>query len=188
MTNKYVDNKKFSIELDAYAKAYREAKKNNTEFPRMNNYLGECILKIANGVAARPNFSGYSYRDEMISDGIESVLLYVNNFDSNKALKSGQKPNAFAYVTQIIYYAYVRRIKKENKQQYIKDKSIERAGLFTELASLQEHDRHSSYGNQYVDMIQSTLTHKHHPDNEKSKTKARAPLKKISGHKKKKKK
>ena len=88
--------------------------------PPVPDYVGECFLKIANGLSFRPNFINYTYRDEMISDGIENCLQYVYNFDPNKS------NNPFAYFTQIIYFAFIRRIQKEKKQTHIKHKIIEK--------------------------------------------------------------
>ena len=65
------------------------------------------VFKIANGLSYRPNFINYTYRQEMISDGIENCLQYIHNFDPEKS------KNPFAYFTQIIYYAFIRRIQKE---------------------------------------------------------------------------
>ena len=87
--------------------------------PPVTNYIGECFLKIANHLSYRPNFINYTYRDEMISDGIEYCLQYCSNFNPETS------KNPFAYFTQIIYYAFIRRIQKENKQQHIRHKVIE---------------------------------------------------------------
>ena len=86
--------------------------------PTVTNYIGECYLKIANHLSYRPNFINYTYRDDMISDGIENCLQYMDNFDPEKS------KNPFAYFTQIIYYAFIRRIQKEKKQQDVKQKMI----------------------------------------------------------------
>ena len=87
--------------------------------PPVTNYIGECFLKIATHLSYRPNFINYTYRDDMISDGIENCLQYVSNFNSEKS------SNPFAYFTQIIYYAFIRRIQKEKKQTHIRNKMIE---------------------------------------------------------------
>ena len=87
--------------------------------PQVTNYIGECYLKIANHLSYRPNFINYTYRDDMISDGIENCLQYMDNFDPEKS------KNPFAYFTQIIYYAFLRRIAKEKKQTHVKNKMIE---------------------------------------------------------------
>ena len=112
----YVDNKKF---LQAMID-WRETWPDEENIPPVTNYIGECFLKIATHLSYRPNFINYTYRDEMISDGIENCLQYVKNFKPEKS------KNPFAYFTQIIYYAFLRRIAKEKKQSHIKNKMIER--------------------------------------------------------------
>jgi hypothetical protein len=112
----YVDNKKF---LQALIEWREENDKKGEQQPT-TNYIGECFLKIANHLSYRPNFINYTYREEMISDGIENCLQYVNNFNPEKST------NPFAYFTQIIYYAFLRRIAKEKKQTHVKNKMIEK--------------------------------------------------------------
>ena len=97
-----------------------QAKKDGKQPPPITNYIGECFLKIANHLSYRPNFINYTYREEMISDGIENCLQYVHNFNPEKS------DNPFAYFTQIIYYAFIRRIQKEKKQTHVKHKLIEK--------------------------------------------------------------
>lgn len=109
----YVDNKKFYEEIIKYKKAVRKAKREGKEEPRIPNYIGECIYKIAENLSYKPCFMNYSFRDEMISDGIENCILYFKDYDP----KIGQNP--FAYFTQVIYYAFLRRINKEEKHRYI---------------------------------------------------------------------
>ena len=119
----YVDNKKFLESLKEWRDKCQEAEEAGDERPQITNYIGECFLKIANGLSYKPNFINYTYRQEMISDGIENCLQYIHNFDPDKS------KNPFSYFTQIIYYAFLRRIQKEKKQLYIKHKSLENAVL-----------------------------------------------------------
>ena len=116
----YVDNKKFLEEMKKYHKKVQSARKRNRKDPPITNYIGECFLKIANHLSYRPNFINYTYKEDMISDGIENCLQYVANFDPEKS------NNPFAYFTQIIYYAFIRRIQKEKKQTHVKHKMIEK--------------------------------------------------------------
>ena len=129
----YVDNKKF---LAALVK-YRDQKEINEiqgkPKPRVDNYIGDCFLKIATHLSYRPNFINYMYKDDMICDGVENCIQYIDNFDPKKS------NNPFAYFTQIIYYAFLRRIQKEKRQLDIKDKIIEKSG-FDEIASVDETD------------------------------------------------
>jgi hypothetical protein len=116
----YVDNKKFLQAMIDWRQTCDEAEEKNQPQPPVTNYIGECFLKIATHLSYRPNFINYTYRDEMISDGIENCLQYVKNFNPEKS------KNPFAYFTQIIYYAFLRRIAKEKKQTHVKNKMIER--------------------------------------------------------------
>lgn len=118
----YLDNKEFLAELVKYRKSVEEARENEQKKPRVPEYLGECFLKIATHLSYRPNFINYMYKDDMICDGIENCLQYIDNFDPAKS------SNPFAYFTQVIYYAFLRRIAKEKKQMEIKDKIIEKTG------------------------------------------------------------
>jgi hypothetical protein len=118
----YVNNKEFLEALIVYRSKIEEAKLKDLPKPRITNYLGECFLKIATHLSYKPNFVNYMFREEMISDGIENCIQYIHNFDPNKS------SNPFAYFTQIIHYAFLRRIQKEKKQLEIKTKIIERSG------------------------------------------------------------
>ena len=115
----YVNNKEFTAAISEHNIACKKAVAEGTEPPRVSEYIGECFLKIANHLSYRPNFINYTYREEMISDGIENCLQYVHNFNPEKS------DNPFAYFTQIIYYAFLRRIQKEKKQSHVKNKIIE---------------------------------------------------------------
>ena len=118
----YVDNKLFLQAMTEYKEKCDKAKARNRKNPPVTNYIGECFLKIANHLSYRPNFINYTFRDDMISDGIENCLQYLNNFNPKKS------KNPFAYFTQIVYYAYLRRIAKEKRQQSIREKILERKG------------------------------------------------------------
>ena len=123
----YVDNEKFLEVMTEYRNAYLESKENGEEQkPMIPDYAGECFLKIAERLSHRPNFINYAFREEMVSDGIENCVMYASNFDHEKS------SNPFAYFTQIIYYAFLRRIQKEKKQLYIKHKAIENFQVFEE--------------------------------------------------------
>ena len=119
----YIDNKVFYSEMVKWKKEWNKASKANLPLPPVTNYIGQCFLTIAERLSYRPNFINYPYRDEMVGDGIENCLMYAANFNPRKS------KNPFSYFTQIIYYAFVRRIQKEKKQNYIKYKSIELAHM-----------------------------------------------------------
>jgi hypothetical protein len=118
----YVNNKELLEALIVYRTKVAAAKEQGLPKPRISNYLGECFLKIATHLSYKPNFVNYMFRDDMISDGIENCVQYIHNFNPEKS------QNPFAYFTQIIHYAFLRRIQKEKKQLEIKTKIIERTG------------------------------------------------------------
>ena len=130
----YINNADFLQALIDYKAKTMEAKKNKTTPPAIPNYIGECFMKIAEGLSHKPNFINYTYRDEMMSDGIENCLMYFDNFDPSKS------KNPFAYFTQIIYYAFLRRIQKEKKQLYVKYKATEQMGILDEMELMEFDD------------------------------------------------
>ena len=115
----YVDNAKFLEAMIEYKKEYNISIYNDKELPQISEYLGSVFLKIAQRLSFRPNFINYTFKNDMISDGIENCLHYIHNFNPDKST------NPFAYFTQIIYYAFIRRIQKEKKQLYIKYKTMQ---------------------------------------------------------------
>ena len=121
-TENYVNNKDFLEAITVYRKKLMDAKEKGSPAPRVPNYIGDCFLKIATHLSYKPNFVNYMFRDEMISDGIENCLQYIHNFDPEKS------SNPFAYFTQVIYFAFLRRIAKEKRQLEIKTKILERSG------------------------------------------------------------
>lgn len=115
----YIDNKKFYEEIVKYHKELKEAREAGREDPKISNYIGECICKIAEKLSTKPCFINYSFRDEMIADGIENSLLYFKDYNPDYVDPvSGRGQNPFAYFTQVIYYAFLRRIYKEEKNRY----------------------------------------------------------------------
>ena len=116
----YVNNKEFLAAIVEYKKSVAEASELGNTTPRITNYLGSCFLKIATHLSYKPNFVNYMFKDDMVCDGIENCVQYIHNFDPEKS------SNPFAYFTQIIHYAFLRRIQKEKKQLEIKTKIIEK--------------------------------------------------------------
>ena len=119
----YVNNTDFLNALIEYKLVCKKAEMENTTEPLIPNYIGECFLKIANHLSRKPNFVLYSFREEMVGDGIENCIMYFRNFDPIKS------SNPFAYFTQIIYFAFLRRIQKEKKQMYVKYKATEQSSI-----------------------------------------------------------
>ena len=145
----YVDNKKFLVAMIEYREKVQKAEDKKRTKPVVTNYIGECFLKIANHLSYRPNFINYTYRDDMISDGIENCLQYMRNFNPEKS------NNPFAYFTQIIYYAFIRRIQKEKKQQDVKAKLIATSGTEMMMDSLVGDD--AQYKNQMLEFLQRNV-------------------------------
>ena len=145
----YVSNKDFLVAMKEYKKKCVAAEKAKKPRPPITDYIGECFLKIANHLSYRPNFINYTYKEDMISDGIENCLQYVSNFDPDKS------DNPFAYFTQIIYYAFIRRIQKEKKQQDVKAKLIANSGAEMMMDSLVGDD--AQYKNQMLDFLQKNV-------------------------------
>lgn len=117
-SNHYIDNNEFFVAMSEWKKLWVEAKDSGGQNPPVTEYIGSCFLKIAENLVRRPNFMNYHYRDDMIGDGVENCMLYCYNFDPEKS------HNPFSYFTQIIYYAFIRRIQKEKKENYIKYKKL----------------------------------------------------------------
>jgi len=118
----YVNNQEFLAALIKYKDKVAIAEAKGLPKPRVDNYIGGCFLKIATHLSYRPNFINYMYKDDMVCDGIENCIQYIDNFDPQKS------KNPFAYFTQIVYYAFLRRIAKEKRQMDIKEKIIEKSG------------------------------------------------------------
>ena len=118
----YVNNQEFLAALIKYKDKVAIAEAKGLPKPRVDNYIGGCFLKIATHLSYRPNFINYMYKDDMVCDGIENCIQYIDNFDPSKS------KNPFAYFTQIVYYAFLRRIAKEKRQMDIKEKILEKSG------------------------------------------------------------
>jgi hypothetical protein len=128
--NHYIDNKKFFQEMVEWKKKVNEAQQQGDPVPPVSDYIGMCFYEIAQNLAKKPNFVNYPFKEDMIGDGIENCLMYCSNFDPDKS------SNPFSYFTQIIYYAFLRKIAKEKKQNYIKYKylkSLDTKGEFNEI-------------------------------------------------------
>jgi DNA-directed RNA polymerase specialized sigma subunit len=148
----YVNNKELLEAIIVYKSKVAKAQELGQPRPIIPNYLGECFLKIATHLSYKPNFINYMFRDDMISDGVENCVQYINNFDPEKS------KNPFAYFTQIIHFAFLRRIQKEKKQLDIKNKMIERNG-YDEVMVVDNnvmYGSHSDY-NTIKDNIQTKL-------------------------------
>ena len=124
----YVNNNDFSTAVVTYVDKVEEANKNETTVPKVPDYIATCFLRIAEGLSHKANFIRYTYREEMVMDEVENCLKAISNYNLEAATRTG-KPNPFAYFTQITWYAFLRRITKEKKQQEIKLKYLTKAGI-----------------------------------------------------------
>lgn len=146
-TSHYVDNKKFLAALIDYKTSIDAAKEKNEQIPQVPRYIGECFIKIATHLSYKSNFINYTFKDDMVSDGIENCLTAATKFDPAKS------SNPFAYYTQIIYFAFIRRIQKEKKHQATKYKIIENL----DLDSIIQNSDDSESSRQLVDYLKKQL-------------------------------
>jgi len=169
----YVDNQKFLEEMIVYKGKCKDAKNRGESEPQISEYVGECFMKIANRLSFRPNFINYAFREDMISDGIENCVQYIRNFDPEKSR------NPFAYFTQIIYFAFIRRIQKEKKQLYIKYKTMDTFGALADNVEVMEHDKgHYDYNTLSADQKANMYDFiKNFEDAKKAKGVAKKPTK-----------
>ena len=149
----YVNNKEFLAAIVEYKEKVALAAERGEAKPRITNYLGECFLKIATHLSFKPNFVNYMFKDDMVCDGIENCVQYINNFNPEKS------KNPFAYFTQIIHYAFLRRIQKEKKQLEIKTKIIERSGYEEVMVVEEGAGGTSSDYNQIKDAVQTRMNY-----------------------------
>ena len=158
----YVDNKLFFAEMQKWKAEIDESDEVDDLPPMVTEYMGECFYKIATHLSYRPNFINYTYREEMIGDGIENCIRYAKNFNPEKS------KNPFAYFTQIIYYAFIRRITKEKKQTSIKQKIIDNTS--TKTYDIMEGDD-DVYSNTYMEFLRDNLEEKDIPKQKRKKSK-----------------
>lgn len=130
----YVNNAEFSQAVVTYVKSSNQAKEAEKPIPIVPNYIADCFLRIAEGLSHKSNFIRYTYREEMVMDAVENCLKAINNYNIEAATRTGN-PNAFAYFTQISWYAFLRRIAKEKKHQDIKERFMTEAGVEAFIAA-----------------------------------------------------
>ena len=151
----YVNNADFSSAVVEYVKEVRKAKANNEQLPIVTDYIASCFLKIAEGLSHKSNFIRYTYREEMVMDAVENCLKAIENYNLETATRTG-KPNAFAYFTQITWYAFLRRIAKEKKQQDIKLKYLTSSGLET-FVEVEGDTLANTVAQQFVDFLKDRI-------------------------------
>ena len=151
----YVNNQEFSAAVVNYVGTVKEAKDAGKPIPVVTDYVATCFLRIAENLSHKSNFIRYTYREEMVMDAVENCLKAVENYDINASTRTG-KPNAFAYFTQIIWYAFLRRITKEKKQQDIKEKYLSQSGVEAFLAA-EQGDVSTQVVTHFVDTLKDRI-------------------------------
>ena len=162
----YVNNAQFSQAVVDYVGKLEECRKEEISLPKVPDYIAQCFLRIAEGLSHKANFIRYTYREEMVMDAVENCLKAINNYNIAAATRTGN-PNAFAYFTQITWYAFLRRIAKEKKQQDIKMKYLSSSGLEEFIVS--EEGQSNSVVSAFVDSLKDRIERVRHTD-EKIKT------------------
>ena len=152
----YVNNREFSFAVVDYVKSVKLAEGEDKEPPKVTDYIATCFLKISEGLSHKSNFIRYTYREEMVMDGVENSLKAILNYNIEYATRTG-KPNAFAYFTHIIYFAFLRRIAKEKKQQDIKMRYISEGSIY-DFADVTNGSAESiSVSNRFVDVLKDRI-------------------------------
>jgi hypothetical protein len=144
----YVNNKEFLAAMVEYREKVLAAKAEGAQKPRVPNYIGECFVKIANHLAYKANFINYTYREEMVLDGIENCITYLDNFDPAKS------SNPFAYFTQITYYAFLRRIQKEKKYMATKYRYIQNLDINSIISEDADGSEHT---NEFINYLRKQI-------------------------------
>lgn len=152
----YVNNKDFSQAVVDYCQKLTEAKNNKEQLPVVPDYIAQCFLKIAEGLSHKSNFIRYTYREEMVMDAVENCLKAIENYDIDAATRSGN-PNAFAYFTQISWYAFLRRIAKEKKQQDVKLKYLSQSGLDEYIYGDMDNTASANVMNSFLDQLKDRI-------------------------------
>ena len=152
----YVNNKDFSLAVVEYVRSVKAALAEGKPVPIVTDYIAECFLKISEGLSHKSNFIRYTYREEMVMDAVENCLKAIMNYDIEVATRTGT-PNAFSYFTQICYFAFLRRLAKEKRQQDIKFRYIEQAGIEEFMAYGDDGTFEPGMNNNFVDQLRGRI-------------------------------
>jgi hypothetical protein len=161
----YVNNAEFSQAVVDYCTKVKHAREEEKDLPKVTDYIAQCFLKISEGLSHKSNFVRYTYREEMVMDAVENCLKAIENYDIDKATRTG-KPNAFAYFTQISWYAFLRRIEKEKKQQDIKMKYINQSGIENFLDNELGDEQSAAVAQAFVDQLRIRIDEVKEKDSE----------------------
>lgn len=160
----YVNNADFSKAVVEYVKETNEYKKNGEEPPKIPDYIAQCFLRIAEGLSHKHNFIRYTYREEMVMDAVENCLKAIENYNIETATRTG-KPNAFAYFTQITWFAFLRRISKEKKQQDIKLKYLLKSSVEDFIDGYDPREEGAQEISSYIDTLKERIDRVKDQDN-----------------------
>ncbi len=152
----YVNNADFSQAVVDYVRSVNEAKDNGKKIPKVTNYIAQCFLRIAEGLSHKSNFIRYTYREEMVMDAVENCLKAISNYNIEAATRTG-KPNAFSYFTQITWFAFLRRIAKEKKQQDVKMKYLTSSGIENFLINENGDETSRQVAEFFVDTLKTRI-------------------------------
>jgi len=152
----YVNNAEFSQAVVDYVTTVNEAREKEEKLPVVTDYLAGCFLRISEGLSHKSNFIRYTYREEMVMDAVENCLKAIENYNLAAATRTG-KPNAFAYFTQISWYAFLRRIAKEKKQQDIKFKFLSQSGIEAFLDTSGDNASANLVQQHFVDILKGRI-------------------------------
>ena len=161
----YVNNADFSQAVVDYVKTVNEAKSNEQPLPIVPDYIAQCFLRIAEGLSHKSNFIRYTYREEMVMDAVENCLKAIENYNLETATRTG-KPNAFAYFTQITWYAFLRRIAKEKKQQDIKLKYLTKSGIENFMVNEHGDEMTQQVAGAFIDTLRGRIEKVRYVDSE----------------------
>ena len=161
----YVNNAEFSQAIVDYVKIVQEAKTQETKLPIVPDYIAQCFLRIAEGLSHKSNFIRYTYREEMVMDAVENCLKAIENYNLEAATRTG-KPNAFAYFTQITWYAFLRRIAKEKKQQDIKLKYLTKSGIENFMVNEHGDEMTQQVAGAFIDTLRGRIEKVRYVDSE----------------------
>tara|TARA_B110000444_G_scaffold226271_1_gene230674 strand:- start:429 stop:1019 length:591 start_codon:yes stop_codon:yes gene_type:complete len=152
----YVNNAEFSQAVVDYVETVQVAKKAEVKLPVVPDYIATCFLRISEGLSHKSNFIRYTYREEMVMDAVENCLKAIENYNIEAATRTG-KPNAFSYFTQISWYAFLRRIAKEKKQQDIKFKYLSQSGIEAFLDTSGDNASANLVQQHFVDILKGRI-------------------------------
>lgn len=141
----YINNRDFYESLCDYLNKCSEAEEQGKQLPRVPEYIGKAFMLLAQRLGTKGNFSGYSYLEEMKSDAVINCVAQIRSFNPQKS------NNPFAYFTQVIKNAFIRRIKSEKVQHYIKIKNLDNLSVNDEIAGIAtQQNLHNEISDNYV--------------------------------------